>query len=356
MIAPLSAIRSFDQNGQPVGENQIAILGPIRRGSLDTRLLKQADGVMGGPLYAAIHPDGNSALVANTLDLGSGELLTQLASGNPAKFAIKPLPFPFFGPPFPLGPFGPPVLASHVAVVFTPDGKTALVENWVIPTFADSPMVPSITALTGFDTGNIQVASHLIDPILNTFDNNQQIATVPSGLLDYLRLYVPAGAARDNLTSLVNQAIASSDRGDPPGVTVAILVRFILTTAGLGLQGTLTGAQLTTLNTLATVGIQDLIGSAFNLFSAGPFPDAIAPESMASLRGVPIGRSEPRVSIIDSHGVERLATVIHASPTGIDYLVPEGTEAGKATVLVIRWRRRIGRCDAGPGAGSLPTL
>jgi gluconolactonase len=156
VLAPVSIIRAFDQSGQPVAYNQIEILGPVRRGNLAARVLTETDGVTGGPYYAAISPDSNSALVVNGLDAGGAELLTGLASGDASRFTLKPLPVPVFGPPFPLGPNGPPVLAPHAPVVFTPDGKTALVENWVIPPLADSPLVPSISILTGFDTGKIR--------------------------------------------------------------------------------------------------------------------------------------------------------------------------------------------------------
>jgi hypothetical protein len=62
--------------------------------------------------------------VVNGEDLGGAELLTGLALGDATRFALNPLPFPFFGPTtFPLGPTCPPVLASHAATVFTPEGK-----------------------------------------------------------------------------------------------------------------------------------------------------------------------------------------------------------------------------------------
>ena len=284
VLAPVCLIQSFDQNGAPVGYNQIRILGPVRRGRLDVRVLKEADGVTGGPFFAAISPDADSALIVNNLDLGGGELLTGLSSGDPGRFTIKPLPFPFFGPAFPLGPNGPPVLAPHGPAVFTPDGKTALVENFVIPPLADSPLLPSITALTGFETKTIQVAAHLLDPTLSTLDINQQIAVVPSGLLDYVNLYLPSGAA-DNLVSVVNQAVAASDRGDAPGSIVDPLVRFIRATNDLGRSGVLVRARVTTLQTLAAVAIQTVTGVTANVSTAGPTPGAVAPESIATLRG-----------------------------------------------------------------------
>jgi uncharacterized protein (TIGR03437 family) len=333
-LAPICLIRSFDPNGLPVGYNQIEILGPVRRGRLDERVLTEADGVTGGPFYAAISPDGNSALVVNDLDQGGGALLTGLASGEPARFVLKPLPFPFFGPPFPLGPNGPPVLAPHGPVVFTADGKTALVENWVIPPLADSPLVPSITTLTGFDTGMIQVAAHLMDPTLNAFDINQQLAAVPSGLLDYVNLYVPPGADRDNLTSLVNQAVAASDRDDAPGPAVELLVRFMRAANDLRRSGALTAAQVTTLHTLATAGAQAVTGPVMNRSSAGSIPGAVSAESIASLRGEALGGSQQELTILDSKGMERRASLFQPSQGGIDYLVPRETAAGSAVAIV----------------------
>ena len=334
VLAPIALIASFDNSGNPVGYNQFEILGPVRRGTLDSRILKESDGVTGGPFYCAVSPDGNTALIVNNLDLGGGELLTGIASGNPARFAIKPLPFPFFGPAiFPLGPSGPPVLTSHAAVVFTPDGKTALVGNWVIPPLGSSAAAPSITALTGFDTGKIQVAANLLDPILNAFDTNQQIATPPSGLLDYVNLYVPSGANRDSLTSLVNQAVAASDRGDAPGAIAEPLVRFVLAVADFGRRGVITLPQAVTLGTLAAVGIQRVTLPVTSFSAAGLTPGAVAPESIGALRGLDI-RQTPQVTIIDSDGSEFNAGILGASVNGIDYLVPRGAAAGKAIAIV----------------------
>jgi len=333
-LAPICLIRSFDQNSLPVGYNQLQILGPLRRGRLNSRILAEADGLTGGPFYAAISPDGNSALVVNDLDAGGGELLTGLASGDPSRMIVKPLPFPFFGPPFPMGPNGPPVLAPHGPAVFTPDGKTALVENWVIPPLADSPLVPSITALVGFDKGTIQVAAHLMDPALNTFDINQQIATVPSGLLDYVNLYVPSGTDRDDLTSLVNQAVAASDHGDPPGSVVELLVEFMRTADVLGRSGVLTTAQVTVLYTLATAGVQAVTGPVMNQLATGSIPGAVAPESIASLRGEALAAPDAVIIILDSAGGERRASLFQNSPGRIDYLVPRGTATGKAVAFV----------------------
>src|SRR5262249_53343054 len=163
VLAPIGTIHGFDGQGLPIGLNQIAMLGPIRNGKLEiARLLTEADGVNGGPSQAAISPDADSALVVNALDSGGANLVTGLGSGDPSKF--KPLPFPAFGPPFPLGPNGPPVLAPHGEAIFTADGDTALVNNWIIPPLANVPLMPSLSVLTGFRSGNIRVAANLIDP------------------------------------------------------------------------------------------------------------------------------------------------------------------------------------------------
>ena len=334
VVAPVSIIRSFDQNNQPVGYNQIRFLGPVRRGTLASKTFTESDGVTGGPFYSAISPDGDSALIVSNLDLGSGALVTGLASGDPGRFALKPLPFPFFGPAFPLGPSGPPVLASHAPAVFTADGKTALVENWVIPPLADTPLVPSMTVLTGFDTGKIQVAAHLLDPVLNTFDTNQQIAAAPSGLLDYVNLYLAPGATRDNLASMVNQAIASADRGDPPAQSLALLTQFIRAANDLGRRGLLTSSQVMTLGTLAAVGVQTLTAPVVNLSAAGLVPGAVAPDSIGALRGLNLAGSHPQLTIIDSAGSDLNAAILGTQANRIDYLVPRGAAIGKAIAIV----------------------
>ena len=334
VVAPVAIIRSFDANGQPVGYNQIRILGPVRRGTLEVTTLGEKDGVTGGPYFSAISPNGDSALVVNNLDLGGGELVTGLASGDPSRFVVKPLPFPFFGPAFPFGPSGPPVLAPHGPVVFTPDGKTALVENWVIPPLAGTPLAPSISCLTGFDTGRVQVASHLMDPILNTFDNSQQIATVPPGLIDYVNLYLAPGAARDSLTAMVNQSIAAADRGDPPGQGIATLAQFIRTANDIGRRGQLTASQVTTLGTLASLGMQALTGPMTSLSAAGLVPGAVAPESIGAIRGLTSTGPHPQLTIVDSAGDELNAAIVATHADGIDYLVPRGAAMGKAIAII----------------------
>jgi hypothetical protein len=262
VISPVGLIREFDSQGLPVGLNQIVIYGPIGpNGKLGVaRLLTEADGVEGGPYYAAVSPDGGTALIVNDLDIGGAKLLTGLGSGDPTQIQLKPLPFPFFGPPFPLGPNGPPVLASHVQAKFTPDGETALVANWIIPPLANAPLSPSVSVLTGFQSGNIHVVTHLTSPTLNTFDFNQIIATVPSGLEDYINLYVPASEARINLNTQLNTAIVRADRGDPPGQIVEVLANFTSSVNDLRRQGVLTLRQADTLNALATVGMQAVTG------------------------------------------------------------------------------------------------
>jgi hypothetical protein len=278
----------------------------------------------------------------NNLDLGGGALVTGLASADQSGVALQPLPFPFFGPAFPLGPSGPPVLAPHGPAVFTADGKTALVENWVIPPLADAPLVPSITVLTGFDSGRIQVASHLLNPVLNTFDNNQQIATAPSGLLDYVNLYLSPGATRDRLTSIVNQAITASDRGDPPPQSIALLAQFIREAIDLLRRGELTASQATTLGTLATIGIQALTGPVTTLSGAVLIPGAVAPESIAALRGLALGGTQPRLTIVDSVGNEFDAAIAGTRADGLDYLVPRGAAIGKAIAIVSNGEGVIG--------------
>lgn len=335
VLAPIPIIRDFDENGQPLAYNQFQILGPVRAANLPTRVLTEADGVIGGPMYAAVSPDGDSALIVNGLDLGGAGLLTGLAFDDAARFNLKPLPFPFFGPPFPLGPNGPPVLAPHASAVFLADGKTALVENWVIPPLADSPLVPSISILTGFDTGKIQVAAHLMDPILNTFDNNQQMAAVPSGLLDYVELYLPGGATRDTLTSLVNQAWTAAGRGDPTGSIIEPLARFILTAADLRRQGILNRAQATTLITLAAAGVQMVTGPVTNL-SEGMIPGVVATDSIATLHGAALPGSQLQITLFDSAGAEHSAVLFQSTAGRIDFLVRRGAQAGKAVAIVSR--------------------
>ncbi|MBZ5620877.1 MAG: hypothetical protein LAQ69_19430 [Acidobacteriia bacterium] len=349
ILAPVDLIREIDTQQTLVGVNQIAILGPVRNGKLETaRLLTEADGVSGGPFQAGVSPDGDSALVTNVLDSGGAKLITGLSSGDPAQFRLKPLPFQFFGPPFPLGATGPAVLAPHGQVVFTPDGETALVANWITPPVAGTAVTPSLSVLTGFQSGNIHLAANLSDPTFNPIDQRQQIATSPAGLIDYINLYAPVGDARNNLMSLLNDAIARSDRGEPNDAVVDQLMRFIRAAYALGRSGVLTRSRTATLVTLATVGIQVFIGRAENVNAAGFGPGSVAPDSIASLFGEGLGTSQAAstsrpipttlagttVTVIDSAGTERPAPLFMVSPGQINYLVPSGTAAGKATAVV----------------------
>jgi uncharacterized protein (TIGR03437 family) len=178
------------------------------------------------------------------------------------------------------------------------------------------------------------MAANLTSPTLNTFDNNQQIATVPSGLLDYVNLYVPAGARRDSLTALVNQAIAASDRGDPARSVIEPLTSFIRAACDLRVQAQLSSAQAAALITLAAAGIQVVTGPVTNFSLAGMISGAVAPESIATLRGWALGGSGLQVAVIDNTGVERRASLFSTAPGQINYLVPRGTAAGKAVAIV----------------------
>jgi hypothetical protein len=253
IISPIGLIKSF--NGPvPVGVNEIVIYGPIgANGSMAARRLTEAHGVEGGPYYAAVSPDGDTALIVNTLDFGGAKLLAGLGTGDAAQIHLQSLPFQYFGPPN-----GSPILASHVQPKFTPDGETAIVANWVpLPGY---PVIPSLSVLTGFQSGNIHVVTHLSSPTLNTFDFNQIIATVPSGLQDYINLYAPAGTAHDSLTNLLNTAIARADHGDPPGRIVDALADFDQAVNELKRLGTITGNQADTLKSLAAIGRQAITG------------------------------------------------------------------------------------------------
>lgn len=257
ILAPSAPIVNFGP--PPSGPNRIFILGPPVNGILTkVRELTEADGAEGGPFVAAVSPDGDSALIVNTLDIGGAKLLTGLGTGDPLKIQLKALPFPFFGPPFPLGPNGPPVLTSHVQPKFTPDGETALVTNFINPGLVGLPLFPSISVLTGFQRGDIRVVAHLTSPTLNTHLYTTVLATVPSGLQDYVNLYLPAGASRNLLTALLRDAIERADRGQTAASVVA-LVGFIGTAYGLQHHGVLSAGRTTTLVTQAAIGIEVLL-------------------------------------------------------------------------------------------------
>jgi hypothetical protein len=244
IVAPVPMVSGFGADGSLLGLNRIEILGPPQNGALPmARLLNAADGVDGGPSYAAISPDGDTALVVNALDSGA-KLLTGLAS-DPSKIRLTALPF---------SPFSLP----HVQARFTPDGDTALVGDWIIPPLADAPLSPTVSVLTGFQSGNIRLVTPASPLALNAFDNNQQIATVPAGLQDYVNLYVPAGGARSLLTSLLQDAIAQADRGNTAASVVA-LVGFIGAAYGLEHQGVVTAGRTTTMITQAAIGVQAVL-------------------------------------------------------------------------------------------------
>jgi uncharacterized protein (TIGR03437 family) len=347
VLAPIPLASSFTPPRTFVGLNQIAILGPVKNGKLNVdRLLTEADGVSGGPFQAAVSPDGDTALVSNVLDNGGANLLTGLSSGDPAQIRLKALPFQFFGPPSPLGPDGPAVLAPHGQVVFTSDGETALVANWITPVVNGTAVTPSLSVLTGFQSGNIRLAANLSDPKFNPVDQRQQIATQPAGLMDYFNLYLPAGALRDTLARDINNAIDQADRQQDP---FSPLMDFVLTVkSNSGPGGVLKSSQATTLITLAIAGIQALYGRAEILSAAGFNAGSVAPESVATLFGSNLAASQApavslplptsilgtQVSIVDSAGVSRMASLFMVSPNQIDFLVPKGTAAGRAIALI----------------------
>lgn len=353
VIAPISQVYDFDAQQMPIGVNEIAILGPVRNGRLEpARVLSAADGVGGGPNQAGVSPDGDSALVVNQLDAGGANLLTGLSSSDPSKFKIKPLPFPAFGPPFPLGPSGPPILAPHGQPIYTADGETALVVNLITPPFVGSPMVPSVSVLTGFQSGSIRVAANLSDATFNPTGNKQQIATVPAGLFDYINLYVPqfvlTGPGRADLVTKLNAVLTAADRGDPNGAIVDGLVGLIRDVNGLVRSGDMDGRQAAVMGSLAIAGIQAVIGHAENVSTAGSNPEAVAPDSIASLYGsgfsasqasagsgvLPTTLAGTSVTIMDTAGAERPAPLYYVSPSQIDYLIPAGTAPGKAFAFV----------------------
>ena len=370
VLAPIGTIRAFDGQGMPIGLNQIAMLGPVRNGKLEiARLLTEADGVNGGPYQAAISPDADSALVVNALDSGGGNLLTGLGSGDPSKFKLKPLPFPAFGPPFPLGPNGPPVLAPHGEAIFTADGETALVNNWIIPPLANVPLMPSLSVLTGFHSGNIRVAANLSDPTLNPFENQQQIATAPAGLVDYLNLYLPAGPPRDHLVSILNDAIARADRGETKFAIADSLISFVLTVNEVARAGLLTKTQSYVLETLAIAGLDVINGQTENVSAAGFNPGPVSPDSIASLLGTGLNVSSATadsghppttlegtsILLIDSEGQEVNAPVFLTSPEQINYRVPSSAAAGKGIAVVLTGDRKVAMAmvDIEPVAPSL---
>ncbi len=286
--------------------------------------------------------------MSDVLDNGSAKLLTGLSTGDPSQIRMKALPFQFFGPPFPLGSDGPAVLAPHSQVIFTSDGDTALVTNWVIPPLSGTKLTPSLSVLTGFQSGNIRLAANLSDPTFNPVDQRQQIATQPAALMDYINLYVPAGTLKETLTTGINSAIDQADRQQDPFTPLRDFVLTVSSNSGPG--KTLKSSQATTLNTLAIAGIQALyghveIGPAAG-FGAGP----VAPESIATILGSNFADSQAsagalplptlilgtQVSVVDAAGVSRLAPLFMVSPNQINFLVPKGTAVGRAIALILR--------------------
>ena len=94
---------------------------------------------------------------------------------------------------------------------------------------------------------------------------------------------------------------------------------------------------------------------------------ALAPESIASAFGVglalstdtarsfplPVELAGTRVSVIDAASVTRGAPLFHVSPTQVNFLVPAGTAAGAATVMIARTDSVVARgtlriADAAP--------
>jgi uncharacterized protein (TIGR03437 family) len=350
ILAPLDLIRDISAQQTLTGLNQIAILGPVRNGTVDTvRLLTEADGVAGGPFHAGVSPDGDSALVSDSLDNGGAKLLTGLSSGDPAQIRLNSLPFQFFGPSFPLGADGPPVLAPHSQVIFTSDGETALVANWITPPLSGTGLTPSLSVLEGFQSGNIRLAANLSDPTFNPVNQRQQIATQPAGLMDYINLYVPAGTLRDTLTKGINSAIDQADRQQDAFTPLRDFVLTVSSNSGPGKA--LKSSQASTLITLAIAGIQALYGRAEIVSGAGFGAGSVAPESIATIFGSDFAASQSsaagslplptailttQVSIVDSAGTSRLAPLFAVSPNQINFLIPKGTATGRALALIRR--------------------
>ena len=340
-VAAISGIRSLDVNQMPQPLDEIAIMGPVANGRLDvSRLLNEGDGVRGGPYQVGMSPDGDTALIVNALDSGGANVVTGLSTGDPAQIRVRALPLGSFGPPYPQGPNGPPVLAPHGQIVFTPDGDSAVVVNFIPPPLVGARVAPSLSVVTGFRSGDLQLAASLSDPTLDPTDAPQQIATAPAGLMDYVSLYLPAGPVREGLLADLKRLIADADRGDMDDAVVDQLVGFIGTLNGMRRDGVLNSSQVGVMGVLAVAGIQALTGGTENVSQAGEIPGSVAPDSLARLQGIG-SFAVPRaslagssLSIVDSTGTERPARIIVASPGNIDYVVPPGTANGKSVALV----------------------
>ena len=348
ILAPLDLIQSISQQTL-TGLNQITILGPVKNGHLDTvRLLTEADGVGSGPANVGVSPDGDSALISDNFDNGSAKLLTGLSSGDPAQIRVKALPFQFFGPPYPLGASGPPVLAPHSEAILTSDGETALVSNWVTPVLSSTGLTPSVSVLTGFQSGNIRLAANLSDPTLNPVNLVQQISTQPAGLMDYITLYLPVGTLRDTLTKGINSAIDQADRQQDAFTPLRDFVLTVNSNSGPGKA--LKSSQGATLITLAIAGIQAIYGRVAIVSGAGFAEGPLAPESIGTIFGsnfaasqssaaslpLPTSLLTTQVTIVDSAGVSRVAPLFMVSPNQINFLVPKGIAWGRALAMVQR--------------------
>jgi uncharacterized protein (TIGR03437 family) len=91
---------------------------------------------------------------------------------------------------------------------------------------------------------------------------------------------------------------------------------------------------------------------------AGAVAGAVAPESIATLRGEALVGSQPELTIIDNTGSERRASLFSASPGHIDYLVPKGTATANAVAIVSRGGATIAGAmlDVEPIAPALFTM
>ncbi len=346
ILAPIPLIRALDAQGKPLPVNQIAVLGPVHDGRLDTaRILTEADGVTGGPYQAGISPDADSALVGGALDSGSASLVTGL-SGGISHPRIMPLPPSLFG--------GSSINPKpHAQVVFTPDGNSALVINPITPPLAFSGLSPSLSVLTGFSPffgKNIRLAATLSDLTLNPFDNRQQVATVPSGLMDYVNLYL--GPEGDEYRSLLNDAMAEAGRGNR-NAAVEKLAGFIRKTGFDAQLAVLTPEQSGVLLTLASAGIEALIGHSKSV-AGGHNPGPVAPNSIAILKGGNLGPTQAASSSgtlptalagisvrIVGPGGDGFAPLYRAESGQITYVAPANTFPGKAVALVSNGDRTV---------------
>jgi hypothetical protein len=178
------------------------------------------------------------------------------------------------------------------------------------------------------------VAANLSDATLDPTDSRQRLATVPSGLQDYVNLYLPAGAARTGLTSLLNDAIARADQGQQDASVVDSLLAFIRSAQTLNRSGALTRSQTAAFAAQASIGIQVFLGRPQSVTAAGFAAGSVAPNSIVTIFGEGLSAenaaSPPQslqttlagatVTVIDSSGAERLARLFLVSPTQINYL------------------------------------